>query len=125
MESIYKKYKDQGFEVLAFPANNFSNQEPGTNGDIKEFCRNLKKASFPLFGKVSVKGEDQCPLYKFLTTYPENDVAGEVAWNFQKYLVGRDGKVIARFGPKAMPDSPEVTGAIEKALAAPRPSGSG
>jgi len=74
-----------------------------------------------LFGKISVKGEDQCPLYKFLTSYPDGDVAGEVVWNFQKYLVGRDGKIIAKFHPKTMPDSEEVTKAIEKAIAEPRP----
>lgn len=73
--------------------------------------------SFDLFAKVSVKGSDQCPLYKFLTTYPEKAVAGEVAWNFQKYLVGRDGKVIAKFGPRIKPESAEVVSAVDKALA--------
>ena len=107
--------------MLAFPANNFGNQEPGTNADIKNFCRNLRKATFPVFAKISVKGEDQCPLYEFLTSYPENDVAGEVACNFQKYLVGRDGKVIAKFHPRVMPESAELTKAIETALAVERP----
>ena len=107
--------------MLAFPANNFGRQEPGTNAEIKDFCRRLKKATFPVFSKVSVKGEDQCPLYEFLTSYPENSVAGAVVWNFQKYLVGRDGKVIAKFHPKVMPESSELTKAIEAALAVARP----
>jgi len=107
--------------VLAFPANNFGNQEPGTNADIKDFCRRLKKATFPVFGKLSVKGKDQCPLYHFLTNYPDKKVVGEVVWNFQKYLVGRDGKVIAKFHPKVMPDSAELTKAIEKALSVAKP----
>lgn len=116
---IHNKYKDQGFKVLAFPANNFANQEPGSNSEIKAFC-SKKKATFDLFAKVSVKGKDQCDLYKFLTTYPDNAIAGDVAWNFQKYLVGRDGKVIAKFGPRVAPDSDEIATAVEKALEADR-----
>ncbi len=118
LESIYNKYKEKGLKVLAFPANNFGNQEPGSNSGIKAFCRDTKKVTFDLFAKVSVKGADQCPLYKFLTTYPDKAVAGDVAWNFQKYVIARDGKVIAKFPPRAKPESEEVTGAIEKALAA-------
>lgn len=112
---IYNKYKDKGFRVLAFPANNFGNQEPGSNSEIKAFCAK-KKATFDLFAKISVKGDDQCDLYKFLTTHPNKDIAGNVRWNFQKYLVGRDGKVIAKYGPRAAPDGKDITAAIEKSL---------
>ncbi len=114
---IYNKYKDQGFKVLAFPANNFGKQEPGSNSEIKAFCAK-KKATFDLFAKISVMGDDQCDLYKFLTNHPNKEIAGKVAWNFQKYLVGRDGKVIAMYGPRTEPTSEELIGAIEKALAA-------
>jgi len=116
LEAIYKKYKDQGLKILAFPANNFGGQEPGSNSEIKEFCAN-KNVSFDLFDKISVKGGDQAPLYTYLTTHPDKAVAGDVQWNFQKYLVGRDGTVIAKFGPKTYPDDKQVTDAIEKALA--------
>lgn len=114
---IYSKYKNKGFKVLAFPANNFGKQEPGSNSEIKAFCAK-KKATFDVFAKISVKGDDQCDLYKWLTTHPNKDIAGDVPWNFQKYLVGRDGKVIAKFGPRAEPDGKEITTAIEKALEA-------
>ncbi len=103
--------------MLAFPANNFGNQEPGSNDEIKSFCRTKKKATFDLFAKVSVKGQDQCPLYQFLTKHPDAKIAGDVPWNFQKYLVGRDGQVIAKFGPKIAPTDTTITGAIEEALA--------
>ncbi len=112
---IYNKYKDKGFTVLAFPANNFGKQEPGSNSEIKAFCAK-KNATFDLFAKISVKGDDQCALYKFLTNHPSKDIAGAVAWNFQKYLVGRDGKVIAKYGPRTAPDGKDITAAIEKAL---------
>ena len=104
--------------ILAFPANNFGKQEPGSNKQIKTFCRKEKNAQYDLFAKTSVKGSDQCPLYKFLTTYPDKKIAGDVKWNFEKYVVGRDGKVIARFGTRTLPESEEVTAAIETALAA-------
>ena len=87
---MFQKYKDKGFKVLAFPANNFGDQEPGSNSEIKAFCTG-KKVTFDLFAKVSVKGEDQCPLYRYLTKHPDKAIAGDVQWNFQKYLVGRDG----------------------------------
>ena len=105
-------------KILACPANNFGNQEPGSNKKIKAFCRKEKNAKYDLFAKMSVKGSNQCPLYKFLTTYPDKKIAGEVKWNFVKYLVGRDGKVIARFGTSTLPDGEEVTSAIEAALEA-------
>ena len=100
---------------MAFPANNFGKQEPGSNSEIKAFCKK-KKATFDLFAKISVKGDDQCDLYKFLTDHPNKGIAGQVVWNFQKYLVGRDGKVIAKYGPRAAPDGKAITSAIEKAL---------
>jgi len=106
--------------VLGFPANNFGDQEPGSNAEIKSFCEK-QPATFDMFSKISVKGDDQAALYKFLTKHPDSNIAGAVQWNFQKYLVGRDGKVIAKFGPKTMPTDKTVTDAIEKALAAPKP----
>ena len=120
LEAVYKKYKDMGFKVLAFPANNFGGQEPGTNAEIKTFCQK-HSVSFDLFDKISVKGADQAPLYAYLTKHPESAVAGDVQWNFQKYLVGRDGTVLAKFGPKIMPDEQQITDAIEKALSSEKP----
>jgi glutathione peroxidase len=117
LESIYRKYKDQGFVIAGFPANNFMSQEPGTNAEIKTFCRNKYDVTFPMYSKISVKGDDQAPLYKFLTAKSSDPTfGGDIKWNFTKFLVGRDGHVIARFEPATKPDSPEVEGAIEKAL---------
>ena len=112
LEAMYRKYKDQGLVVLGFPANNFKNQEPGTNEEIQLFCKRTYDVTFPMFSKISVLGEDKDPLYQFLT---EGGAASE--WNFTKFLVGRDGRVLARFPSKVTPDSPEVSAAIEKALA--------
>ena len=114
LEKVYEKYKDQGFVILGFPANNFGAQEPGTNEEIKTFCSSKYNVTFPMYSKISVKGADIHPLYQFLTTNP--GTAGDVKWNFTKFLVGKDGKVIARFESAVTPESPEVTGAIEKAL---------
>jgi glutathione peroxidase len=117
MEEIYEKYKGQGLEVLAFPANEFGGQEPGTNEQIKEFCSSRYKVSFPLFSKVVVKGEGIDPLYKFLTSETTNPkFGGVIPWNFTKFLVNRKGEVIARFQPKEKPGSEPVTHAIEAAL---------
>ena len=115
LESIFRKYKERGLRVLAFPANNFGNQEPGSNSEIKAFC-DKKNVTFDLFAKVSVQGEDQCPLYRFLTTYPDEAIAGDVAWNFQKYVIGRDGKVLAKFGPRTKPEDPKLIEVVETAL---------
>lgn len=118
LQKIYDKYKDRNFVVLGFPANNFKGQEPGTNEEIKEFCTLKYKVTFPMFAKISVKGEDQHELYKFLTSKETNpDFAGDITWNFNKFLVDRKGKVIARFSSKDAPDSETVIAAIEKALA--------
>src|SRR5580658_3646307 len=116
LEKIYEKYKDQGFVILGFPANNFGGQEPGTNQEIKTFCQTKYSVTFPIYAKVSVKGDDQTPLYAYLTTKANPAVAGEIKWNFTKFLVDRNGNVVKRFEPDVTPDSPEVIAAIEKAL---------
>ncbi len=118
LESLYEKYKDRGFVIVGIPANNFGGQEPGTNQEIKTFCSAKYHVSFPMMAKVSVKGSDITPLYAFLTDKSEHpETGGEIGWNFTKFLVGPDGKVIARFDSKVEPESPEVTSAVEKALA--------
>jgi glutathione peroxidase len=118
LEALYRKYKDQGFVVVGVPSNDFGGQEPGSPEEIKQFCTSKFDVTFPLMEKVRVKpGPDQHPLYAALTgkdaAYP-----GEVKWNFTKFLIGRDGKVLARFQSGDEPDSPKVTQAIEAALAA-------
>jgi glutathione peroxidase len=119
MEKMYEKYKDQGFVILGFPANNFGSQEPGSNEQIKQFCEKTYHVAFPMMAKISVKGEDKAPLYKYLTTAETaGDFAGEVEWNFTKFLVDRNGALIARIGNRTKPDAPGVVAAIEKALAA-------
>lgn len=117
LEGLFRKYKDKGFAILGFPANNFGGQEPGTDAEIKTFCSTKYDVTFDLFSKISVKGSDQHPLYKFLTS-KETDpgFSGDIQWNFQKFLVGRSGKVIARFAPSVDPLSKEVTDAVERAL---------
>ncbi len=118
LEALYEQYKAKGLEVLAFPSNDFGGQEPGTEAEIKEFCSSKFKVTFPLFSKVVVKGDGKAPLYQYLTdtkTHPET--GGEVKWNFTKFLVGRDGKVIARYEPKVKPTDDTVKEAVEKALA--------
>jgi len=118
LESSYEKYKDRGFVIVGIPANNFGGQEPGTNEEIKTFCTAKYHVTFPMMAKVSVKGGDITPLYQFLTDKSLHpDTGGDIGWNFTKFLVGPDGKVIARFDSKVEPDSPEMTTAIEKALA--------
>jgi glutathione peroxidase len=116
LEGMYEKYKGEGFVILGFPANNFGAQEPGTNEEIKTFCSRKYNVSFPMYSKISVKGEDQAPLYSYLTKDAGPSVAGEIKWNFTKFLVDRNGNVVQRFGPAVTPDSKEVTEAIEKAL---------
>lgn len=116
LESTYDKYKDQGFVIIGFPANNFGGQEPGTNEEIKTFCQSKYSVTFPVYGKVSVKGDDQTPLYAYLTKEANPALAGDIKWNFTKFLVDRQGKVVQRFEPATTPDSPEVIAAIEKLL---------
>ena len=117
LEAVYKTRKKQGVEILGFPANNFGAQEPGTNTEIKEFCTSKFGVTFPMFSKISVKGEDEHPLYKWLISNSDrpND---DIEWNFSKFVIGKDGKVVARFKSKSTPDSPEVQAAIDAALAA-------
>ena len=118
LEAVYKKYKDQGLVVIGMPSNDFGGQEPGTNEEIKQFCSSKFNVTFPMFDKVGVKsGPNQHALYKALSG---KDAAfpGDVKWNFGKFLIGRDGKVLARFNSSDEPDSEAVTKAIEAALAA-------
>lgn len=117
LEKLYRSYRDKGLVVLGFPANDFGSQEPGTNEEIKTFCTTKYDVSFPMFSKVVVKGSAKEPLFDFLTSGGGNaDLAGEIDWNFEKFLVGKDGAVIARFGSRVDPLSSEITTAIEKAL---------
>lgn len=117
LEKIYEKYKDKGFVILGFPANNFGLQEPGTDEEIKTFCSSKYQVTFPMYSKVSVKGDDKTPLYQFLTDPKISpSTGGEIKWNFTKFLVDRNGKVIARFESAITPESDQVTAAIEKAL---------
>jgi glutathione peroxidase len=117
LEEIYKRYKDQGLVVLGFPANNFFRQEPGTDKEIAEFCQINYGVSFPMFSKISVRGKNIHLLYKFLVEKETNPAfAGKVAWNFTKFLVDRQGNVVARFEPRKVPDDPAVIAAIEKTL---------
>jgi glutathione peroxidase len=116
LEAIQQKYKDQGFTVLGFPCNDFGAQEPGSNEQIKEFCSSTYNVSFPLFDKLHVKGPEQHPLYAALSG-KDSPYPGPVKWNFGKFLIGRDGKILKRFDSAAKPDSAEVVKAIEAALA--------
>jgi glutathione peroxidase len=116
LEATYEKYKDQGFVILGFPANNFGAQEPGTNEEIKTFCTRKYSVTFPMYAKISVKGADQSPLYAYLTKDTGAGIKGEIKWNFTKFLVDRNGNVVQRFEPEVTPDSKEVIAAIEKQL---------
>jgi glutathione peroxidase len=117
LQAIHAKYRDQGLIVMGFPANNFMGQEPGTNEEIKQFCALKYNVSFPMFAKISVKGADIHPLFQFLTSKETNpEFGGDVTWNFNKFLVDRNGKVIARFATGEKPEGEKVTQAIEKAL---------
>jgi glutathione peroxidase len=117
LQAIYSKYRGKGFVILGFPANNFRQQEPGTNAQIKEFCTVNYGVQFPMFSKISVLGEDIHPLYRFLTGKETNpEFAGDIRWNFDKFLVDKNGTIISRFHPKIKPGDPEVIKAIETAL---------
>ena len=117
LEALHEKFAGQGLAVLGFPANEFGKQEPGSNEEIAEFCKDNYGVKFDMFSKVVVKGEGQCPLYQFLTS-KETDphFAGDITWNFEKFLIDRDGKIVARFAPKIEPESDEVVSKIEQEL---------
>jgi glutathione peroxidase len=131
LEALYARYRDRGLVVLGFPANNFDGQEPGTNEEIATFCRSVYGVDFPMFTKISVRGADQAPLYRLLTeaqprrTLGDSPRAGalrhrdqkDVRWNFEKFLVGRKGEVVARFDPDVVPLDPKLVGAVEAELA--------
>jgi glutathione peroxidase len=117
LEAVHEKYKDKGFSVLGFPCNQFGGQEPGTNEEIKQFCSSKYNVTFPLYDKLEVNGPGRHPLYVALAG-EKSPFPGDIKWNFGKFLIGRDGKIIKRFEPKTTPDAPEVTAAIEAALAA-------
>lgn len=117
LEQLNQEYQKDGLAVLGFPCNDFGGQEPGTNSEIKEFCSKKYHVTFPMFDKVKVKGEEKHPLYQVLTG-PASPFPGDVKWNFGKFLVSRDGKILKRFEPGVKPDAPEVVSAIKEALAA-------
>jgi glutathione peroxidase len=119
LEGLFEKYKDRGFVILGFPANNFLGQEPGTEKEIKEFCTLKYNVTFPMFSKISVKGTDQHPFYTYLTNKQSDpEFAGDITWNFEKFIVDKNGKILARFAPKVTPDSTEIAETIESALSA-------
>ncbi len=117
LEALHQKYKDKNFSVLGFPCNDFGGQEPGTAEEIKTFCSTKYSVTFPLFEKLHVKGSDQHPLYAALTG-KDSPLPGDVKWNFGKFLIGKDGKILKRWDSGTTPDSKEITEAIDAALAA-------
>jgi glutathione peroxidase len=114
LEALYKKYKDQGFVILGFPANDFGSQEPGSNAEIKQFCTGKYNVSFPMFSKITVVGKEKSPLYSWLIE--KSGRADEIEWNFAKFIVHKDGTTVERFTPKTTPDNKDLVRAIEKAL---------
>ncbi|MGN6553841.1 MAG: glutathione peroxidase [Verrucomicrobiota bacterium] len=117
LESVYEKYKAKDFTVLGFPCNQFGGQEPGSSEQIKEFCTSKYNVTFPMFEKIDVNGPSRHPLYTALAG-KTSPFPGDIKWNFGKFLIGKDGKILKRFEPKTQPDSPEVIAAIEAALSA-------
>jgi glutathione peroxidase len=123
LQSLYEKYRGKGFAVLGFPSNDFGKQEPGSEQQIKEFCSTKYRVTFPMFSKIVVKGEGQAPLYRYLTDKKTDPAfGGEIEWNFAKFLIGRNGEVVARFPAGKNPGDPEVVKAIEDELARPAPA---
>jgi glutathione peroxidase len=119
LERLYETYKERGLVILGFPANNFGSQEPGSDAEIKEFCTTKFHVSFPMFSKISVKGADQHPLYRYLTSKDTDpQFGGEIGWNFTKFLIDRNGAIAGRFDSKVTPESKEIREAVEKVLSA-------
>ena len=118
LEAVHEKHKSKGFTVLGFPCNQFGAQEPGTNEEIKQFCSAKYNVTFPLFDKIEVNGPNRHPLYVALAG-KDSPFPGDIKWNFTKFLIGRDGKILKRFESRTVPDSPEVVAAIESALGKP------
>jgi len=117
LEELHKAYAGQGFSVVGFPSNQFGGQEPGTAEEIQTFCSTTYGVTFPLFEKTDVNGEDRSPVYAELTeTADAEGYSGDIRWNFEKFLLDGDGKVVARFGPRTVPDSPELVSAIKALL---------
>ncbi len=117
LQSLYEKYADKDFVILGFPANNFMGQEPGSNAEIQSFCKKNYGVTFPMFSKISVKGNDMAELYKFLTKKERNGVMdSKVKWNFQKYLLDKDGKLVAKFAPGDEPLGEDIVSTIEKLI---------
>lgn len=116
LQQIYEKYEERGFKVLGFPANNFGGQEPGSEEEIKEFCELNYGVTFPLFSKVSVKGDDIVPLFDFLTSQDNPDFTGDIGWNFEKFLVDRNGNLVRRFKTSVEPESEQLIEALERYL---------
>ncbi|MCB0727106.1 MAG: glutathione peroxidase [Ignavibacteriae bacterium] len=114
LENIYQKYNEKGFEILAFPCNDFGGQEPGTNEEIRTFCETKFNVTFPLFDKIEVLGDNKSPLYERLIN--NSEPAGDIGWNFEKFIISKDGDIIARYKSKVTPESDEITGVIETEL---------
>lgn len=116
LDELYEKYKDKGLVILGFPANNFGGQEPGTDQEIKQFCKTNFDVSFPLFSKISVKGNDQHPLFDYLCSTENPDFTGEIKWNFEKFLISKEGELVHRFRSPVKPLSDTLVSAVEKEL---------
>ncbi len=114
LENIYEKYNDKGFEILAFPCNDFGGQEPGTNEEIRTFCETKFNVTFPLFDKIEVLGDNKSPLYERLIN--NSEPSGDIGWNFEKFIISKDGNIVARYSSKVKPESEEITGVIETEL---------
>lgn len=117
LQKLYESHKDQGLVILGFPSNDFLKQEPGSNEEIQSFCKLNYGVTFPMFEKISVKGKQQHPLYAYLTSKTTDpEFAGKISWNFNKFLISRDGKIVARFGSRTSPDDKELVAAINSEL---------
>jgi glutathione peroxidase len=117
LETLYRRHKDQGFVILGIPANNFGQQEPGTDPEIKQFCKRKYDVTFPMMSKVSIAGNDMIPLYQYLTDKTQNPkTGGDIQWNFTKFLIGKDGTILDRFEPSVSPEDPALVAEVEKAL---------